>query len=181
MTESTSPPSGPPAPRRRIWMRVLLFASLALNLAVAGIVAGAMLKGVHDDQPERLSRELGLGPFLRALDDDKRQALREAAQARRGELAEGRQAWRAAFSETLDLLREETFDQERFESLVERQAEIAARGRALGQEELARQLAAMPVEARRAFADRLEQGLRFHGRFRNHGRREDGMAPERQP
>ncbi|WP_068112931.1 periplasmic heavy metal sensor [Tropicimonas marinistellae] len=177
MTENTPPPI---APRRRIWLRVLLFVSLAMNLAVVGIVAGAYLSRVDDkERPERIARELGLGPFLMALDADNREALYASAKARRGELVEGRAAWGTAFRETLTLIRQEPFDEARFLDLVERQAQIASRGRSIGQEELAVQLARMSPQERAAFADKLERGMRFAERFRDKRHGGVPLGPDR--
>ncbi|SNS48649.1 periplasmic heavy metal sensor [Tropicimonas sediminicola] len=185
MTETSPNPATPPkAPRSRVWLRVLLFVSLALNLAVAGVVLGTVLqvrKG-DDTRPDRITRELGLGPFLFALDDENRKALRDASRNRDKDLAAGRAEWRDALSESITLLRQEPFDRERFLFLVQRQAEIAARGRMIGQEELSLRLAAMSPEERNAFADRLERTMRF-GERSDKGRPGNGrhMDGDRQP
>ncbi|MFD0978313.1 periplasmic heavy metal sensor [Tropicimonas aquimaris] len=189
MTENSPTPATPQnAPRSRLWLRVLLFVSLALNLAVAGVVLGTVLqvRKVEDARPDRITRELGLGPFLFALDEENRKALRDASRNRDKDLAAGRAEWRDALRESILLLRQEPFDRERFLHLVQRQAEIAARGRMIGQEELTLRLAAMSPEERNAFADRLERTMRFGERSdkakpssaMGNGRHNDG---ERQP
>lgn len=173
MTEPRSAPgpasAGSPLPppgegrngRRGRWLRLALVVSLALNLAVAGIVGGALLGRTSEAPREaQLSRELGLGPFLGALDDHDRAELRAAAKARRGELRSGRAEWKQAFEESLQVLRSEPFDADRLRALVERQAQLAGAARGIGQDLLIAQLARMDQAERAAFADRIEQDLR---------------------
>ncbi|WP_116133476.1 periplasmic heavy metal sensor [Tropicimonas sp. IMCC34043] len=171
MTETGSAPVR--APRRGRWLRVLLFVSLALNLAVVGIVGGAILgRAVDGPGPVQVSKELGLGPFLTALDPAQRAALRSASWERRSEMRAGRAAWKQAFDETLQVLRTEPFDAARMQALVDLQADLAANARKVGQEVLIAQLTQMSPEERQAFADRLARDLHF-GR----GGRSDGKGP----
>ena len=161
------PPPGPvpeAAPRGR-GLRIALFVSLALNLAVVGVVAGTLLDGRdRRPPPERLVRELGLGPYLAALGESDRGAMHRGAQHRRHELRASRGALRAAFGETLEALRAEPLDLARLDALLSAQAAAANRGRALGQELLLARVAAMSPAERAAFADRLADRLHRHSR-----------------
>ncbi|MDX8351011.1 periplasmic heavy metal sensor [Cognatiyoonia sp. IB215182] len=65
-----------PSKPGRLW-RVILAISLALNLAIVGLVAGAAASGrLKDGPPPQI--ELGLGPLGRALAPDERRALRRS-------------------------------------------------------------------------------------------------------
>lgn len=68
-------PAAPPRPRR-LW-RVLLVVSLALNLAIAGLVVGALVRN-DGKPPTRSGAALSLGPIGSALSgSDRRAILRE--------------------------------------------------------------------------------------------------------
>ena len=65
----------------RLW-KIVLVVSLALNLAVAGLVIGAAIKGRFGDGPPR-SFDLGAGPISRALEpEERRQIMRDLRQDR---------------------------------------------------------------------------------------------------
>ena len=61
---------------RRLW-RIVLVCSLALNLAVAGVVIGAASSGRIGDGPPR-SFDLGVGPMARALMPQEQRQIRRA-------------------------------------------------------------------------------------------------------
>lgn len=175
----TPPTSGTPTrSSRRTWLRALLFVSLALNLAVIGIVGGTLLsRSERGDRPESMSRELGLGPFLSAMEPGDRQAMYQATRARAAELTAGRSEWRAAFDASLEILRSDPFDVEAMEQQIARQEEAAAGARRLGRDALLDRLSAMSLEARRDFADHLEESLR-RGRA-GHGEPRKGQGQHR--
>jgi len=86
-------PATSPKPRR-LW-KVVLVLSLALNLAVAGLVTGAVLSGKVGDRPPR-SFDFGIGPVAQSLSPRERRevgrVLRQAGVLRdvnpRGRIAE---------------------------------------------------------------------------------------------
>lgn len=161
MSDPTEPAAPKPA-RTRLWVRLLLFASLALNLLIIGAIGGAVFNNRQkgDDRPAQLVRELGLGPYLRALDATDRQALRKAAEARKGELRQSRVALRRHFAETIEVLEAEELDQARLSALFAAQAEAAGKGREIGQELLAARIAGMSMDERQALAASLKKALR---------------------
>lgn len=167
MTETTNPISPPPSaevppvqtgPR---WMKIALVVSVALNLAVAGLVLGAWLgDGPHKGMP----RDLSFGPFSEALSDADRRALRKDLMGRAGEFRSSREAARTEFAALLDALRADPFDPAAMTAALTaietRNAERLDLGRSL----IETRLIEMSAAERRAFADRLEQGLRRGGK-----------------
>ncbi len=162
MTDGPATSATPARPRWAIWLRILVFLSFALNLAVIGMAGGMALK-VHRGgvPPEQMVRELGLGPYLFAMDPEGRADLRREVLADRENLKASRQAWQEAFEETLDVLRADKFDSAKMESLIREQADLAAKSQSVGRQVLLDRLEAMTPQERSAYADRLESGLRF--------------------
>lgn len=157
MTEETPKAESPQPPRRRKGVRILLFVSLALNLVIIGVVGGAILNFSRgEDHPRMVSRELGLGPYLMALEPDQRKMLDEAAYSQKQQLRDGRVKWRKSYQETLSAIRAEPFDPERLRAAMAEQAELATRSREVGLDIMVRQIEMMPAAERAAFADRLE-------------------------
>lgn len=151
-------PSRADPPRTRGWVKVVLAISLALNLAIVGLAAGAMLRnggppGRDDD------RDFGLGPLADALSREDRRALRSAFLDRYADGLGGRAALRADFDALLAALRAEPFDpaalDAAFASIAARNADLLDRGRAV----VADYLKGMDAATRADFADRLETAL----------------------
>ena len=150
-------PNLPGRPVARGW-RIAFFASLALNLLILGVVGGALIKGPPHMRPDMV-RDLGFGPFTEALDEGDRAALRKAFKDRAPDLRTARHTMRADFAALLAALRADPFDPVALESALARQSVRSAERLALGQQLLRDRLAEMTVDARRAFADRLEASL----------------------
>ncbi|SIN82082.1 periplasmic heavy metal sensor [Vannielia litorea] len=158
------PPSPPTRPRR--WTRVVLVLSLAANLAVAGLVLGAWI--THDDKRgpdgprgdrDSFVRELGFGPYARAIPREGRDGFRSAIEARRDEMRGNREALRGSFEATLATLRTDPFDRAAISAQMQAQREAISDSQRIGHEILLDRLGAMTTEERKAFADRLERGL----------------------
>jgi uncharacterized membrane protein len=159
MTPMTDlPPNTETAGRAGRGLRWVLAVSVALNLAVVGLVAGAMLRegGPHG----RMVRDLDFGPFTEALTEGDREALRRAFMARMPEMRDMRAAMRADFAALLAALRAEPFDAAALQGAVANQAGRMQRRLEVGQQIMLERIAAMTVTDRRAFADRLEARLR---------------------
>jgi len=142
-------------------VKIALAASVALNLAVAGLAVGAFLR---DGPRGGMPRDMSFGPFSEALDAADRKAIRQSLMGRMGEFREQRQAAKAEFEALLAALRAEPFDPAAMQSAL---AAIEARNSErleLGRSLIETRLSEMSPEARRAFADRLEAGLRRGGR-----------------
>ena len=153
------------APRRR-WGRVVLFVSLALNLLVVGVVAGALLGGPRDRDRDPALRDLGFGPFVSALSRSDRAALRDGLRREAGALRENRAAMRAQFEDLLGLLRAEPYDHAAVRAHVEGQHARVSERMTLGRQLLLERIEAMEPAQRAAYADALDEALRRGPRSR---------------
>jgi len=160
-----SDPTGGPAPRptRGRGLKIALGLSLAFNLLILGLFAGALLAvGPHgrDGDDPRL-RALGLGPFALALSREDREAVtdrldRDALRAERRELGVGLVQLRAA-------LLAEPFDRAAAEAALGRSRQTTATIQGHGHAALVDQFETMSAEERRELAERLGRVLRRMG------------------
>ena len=152
---NAAPPAEPQASGSR-WLKPALIASVALNLAVAGLVLGTWL---GDGPRHGMPRDLSFGPFSEALSDQDRRALRKGLMERAGEFSTSREAARAEFETLLSALRADPFDPAAMTSALAaietRNAERLQLGRSL----IETRLIEMSAADRQAFADRLERGM----------------------
>lgn len=147
----------------RLW-RIVLVGSLALNLAVAGLVVGAAVSGRFGDRPPR-SFDFGLGPVALALDPAERRAI-GGAMRRDGALRAGDPRRNAAAM--VAALRAEPFDPDQLQDLMTAHNNQVATLQRKALAALMDQIIAMSPERRAAFADRLQQEL-SRGRDRRSG------------
>lgn len=155
-------PEPAPARARRVapgrGLKIALAISLALNLAVAGIVGGTLLGGLRPSPPPEV-RDLGFGPFGRALSPDDRAALRRAFLAEAPDMRGMRREMRADLADLLGALRAVPFDAAALRAAFDAQDARARERLDLGQRLLADRLIAMTDPERAAFADRLQDVL----------------------
>lgn len=157
MSESgLSAPPPVPAPSRR-GLKIALAVSVALNLAVVGVVAGAVLRG--GPMRDQMVRDIGFGPFAEALTDSDRKALRRAFFDRSPGLRDLRATMRQDMAGVLAALRAQPFDPAALRAALAAQAERLSGQMTLGQDLLAERIDAMAEAERLAFADRLESAL----------------------
>ena len=141
-----------PQKPKRIWKFVFAL-SLALNLAVVGIVAGAVISGRVGDGPPR-NIELGLGPMIRSLaPQERRDILRDLRQARvlrdldpRGRV-EG----------IVTTLKAEPFDEAALRAILSEQAARVGNLQATAQDAFVAVVLEMTPERRATFADQLRE------------------------
>ena len=171
MTQTLPPPPPSGAPRPRLGFRILLGASLALNLLVIGLIAGAAWrhgggpgKGWHHAPPGLQSYA---APYVRALPREARRDLHRGLRREVG--GAGRAERRALYAEMLAALRATPFDAAAVEAVLGTQRERVLALQAAGQARWLATVTAMTPEARARYADRLEEELR-----RRPGRRKDG-------
>lgn len=159
--QDTAPQTPPPArPPMRPWQRVLLVASLALNLAILGAAIGffAMNRGPDGRHgPPRVDR-MG-GPLTHALSHEDRRAIGRAIWKEYREGRPSRADQRAQYDAVIAALRAEPYAADVVERNLEDQLSLATERQRVGQRILLERLAAMSAEERTAFADRLQEGL----------------------
>jgi len=155
MTDSDKPVA---APMRRS-LRFLLIGSLALNLLVFGVLAGAMVAARGGGGPLR-GIDLALGPVVAALEETDRRAIRADLHNREALPRPSRRDREAAMENLVAVLRREPFEPAPLSSLLDSLRARAEAAQAAGQEALIARIVAMTPQARNAFADRLEAELR---------------------
>lgn len=170
--------------RPRRWMRIALFGSLAVNLAVVGLVVGAVVKGPpEDDKHFQMPPDTAV-PYARAFEGDEKRALRRALRGAYAGLRPDPAGPLQGYRDAIDVLRSEPFDAGALSEVLEGQNAQTEARRRLGQEALVSVLADLSPEARLAYAARLEAEIdalverwsrrRFDGEGRDGGRDRDG-------
>lgn len=143
-------------PKMTLGMRIVLFASLATNLAVAGVVAGLYLNrpDMERGAPPR-GRDF-VFPYTHALDEDQRRDLGRALRSRIEDKRDAPGDFLAGYRSAIETLRTEPFDQDAFAATLNRQGARAERRQKEGQEMLVEYVARLSPEEREAYARRLE-------------------------
>lgn len=167
--QPTVPTGGPP----NRGLKIALAVSVALNLAVAGLVGGIALHGGPGQHGRMMVRDMGFGPFDDALLPEDRDSLRASIQARSGDIRAARQLMQADGLAVLAALKAEPFDPAALGRALDAQADHLGERLEFGSVMIRDYLLALPAEARLAFADRLEQRMR---RGRDEGRGKDGRT-----
>jgi uncharacterized membrane protein len=159
MTDPVETPKKKTGTGMRPWLKVVLFASLALNLAVAGLVIGAAVNyGPRDGhRPPRV--DMMMGPYTHALSPKDRRAIGEQLRHEYRAERPSRAEIRAQFDKVLVALRAQPFDAATVEKLLKHQLEVGLERQAIGQRLLLQRLADMSEAERIEFAQRLEDGL----------------------
>lgn len=144
------------------WSRIVLVGSLALNLAVLGVVGGALLRwDAGMDRAKALqARDFGFGPFVGAFDTQERRALGRAFSRSAGDPQSARGQVREMFETMVKTLKTEPFDAAAFETLLLRQQKNFSDRQEIGARLVVDQIEAMSAEERMAYADRLVEVLR---------------------
>jgi uncharacterized membrane protein len=132
--------------------------SLALNLAILGMVGGAMVRGGMAGHTAMV-RDLGFGPFSEALRPEDRKALRQAFFERVPDFRQTRRQMRADTAALLEALRAEPFDAGAVSTALQNHQDHLSGQLNLGQELLADHLLSLTTPERLAFADRLQKVL----------------------
>jgi uncharacterized membrane protein len=163
------------APR---WMQVALLLSLAVNLVIVGLVAGAVWRfrpPPHHAANIVIPNLLGYASTLPA---QRRKALWDATAEERNQVRPYRREVRAAREETIKALTAEPFDRERFKAAQARQADTENRARKAVQDLYVKIADGLTPEERHAFP-----GWREHRRppGRNPLDEPDLQAGEPQP
>ena len=144
-----------PATAKRRWLLWALLASLAVNLATAGLVAGAILRG-----PPPSTIGPGLSHYARSLPEAYRRDLGATLRESRGDwigVRRSLQDQRAAFAAAVTA---EPFDPAAVEAALARQSEITDRLAARGADLLVAQISRMSPEERAAYAEAVLEDRR---------------------
>lgn len=152
-------------------IRILLVASLALNLAVVGLAAGWALRhagGGGGAHPSRL--DMAGGPLTRALSKEDRHAIGQKMRETWHKADDGRADLRDSYDALLADLRAVPFDPARVSARMRQHRERFAVRFEMGQEVLVGHLATMSDADRRAYADRLEDRIKAYRAARDHHR-----------
>ncbi len=144
----------PPSRRTRV-MRIVLVISLAINLAVAGLAVGVMLRG-HDGRPPR-DFDMSLGPVARALAPEDRAAIREALKSR-PDMVPLRRDRSADLANFIAALTSDPYDAAALREALAAPAHRAAQVQEIAALALADRVDTMTKEARSELAARLSQG-----------------------
>lgn len=162
--DSQMQPNSPPEPKKKSfrWSRVVLVASLALNLAVIGTVAGALLR--RDAGADRArtmqTRDFGFGPFVSALDIQDRRDVGRSFIRSAGDPRQARKDVEAMFEEMVAALKAEPFETDVFATLLLKQQSQFSQRQEMGAHIVVDQIAQMSVQDRAAYAARLEDMLK---------------------
>ncbi|MEO8242844.1 MAG: periplasmic heavy metal sensor [bacterium] len=166
MTDPIATPTVPPqpiaTPPSARGLKIALAVSVALNLAVAGVVGGIVLHGGPGGH-DMMVRDLGFGPYDAALLPQDRDTLRKAIQGRLGDLRSARQQLQTDGAAILAALRATPFDAGKLSEALNGQSQHLNDRMNLGSGMIRDFLIGLPQDARLAFADRLEAKMR-HGR-----------------
>ncbi len=152
-------PDEPRTRRAPMWMRVMLGVSLALNLAVIGIVVGAAARfgGPPPRGPAMMSYAM---PYVLALPRaDRRAVLNRVRQA---EVPGGstRKARRAQYAQMIEMLRLSPFDPDAVRGVLDQQSTAARTVQTLAQEGWLERVTAMSDAERAAYAEEVSKVLR---------------------
>lgn len=150
----------PPAKPPFRWARAVLFVSLALNLAVAGVVGGAALGRFGPDRHDFAARDVGFGLFSEALSKEDRKALRRAYGQANPDIRGERQKMRDDLQTVLTVLRADPFEVDTLRQALETGAARINQRHERGQSIVLDHLAKMTMPERAAVADRLEASLK---------------------
>lgn len=140
-------------------LKIALAVSVALNLAVAGLIGGMVLHGGPGGRGDAMVRDFGFGPFEEALQPEDRAALRETVRARMGDIRAARQQMQRDGIAILAALRAEPFDPAALTAALDTQSENISNRLTFGSDVMRDFVLGLTPEARTAFADRLEQHM----------------------
>lgn len=141
-------------PRRGVWLKLLLFVSLAFNLLIVGGAIGmlAFSSGRGPDGPPRV-RDHTLFPLVAMLPREDRAELGHAM----GPPDKERGDWRRDRSELIERLRSEPFDAQGFALQLSARREARNADAARLEDSLSRHIASMTSGERAAYADRIDR------------------------
>ena len=140
---------------RKLW-RVVLVLSLALNLAVVGLLAGFSLRSEVGGKPPQ-GFEVGLGPLGQALSREQRRAIGEELRNQPELRRQGRREAMRVMNRIVDILSAETVDQAALEAVLNSGSDRIADVQRAAVAALVAQVMEMSAQERLQFADRVAE------------------------
>ena len=156
----TQSPDTAPMTTKTKTLRWVLVASLALNLAVGGMMLGNVLRGGPDGRD--MMRDMGFGPYDAALRPQDRDTLRAALRHKSSDLKASRAVAGADLLQVFTSLRATPFDPAALGAAMTAQQDHLATRMQFGTDAMRDFLISLSPQERLGFADRLEERLR-HG------------------
>ena len=153
-------------PRTARWVKIALALSLAINLAIVGLIAGVVLRRDGDDGGPPELRSLGLGPFPLALSRGDRDELRGRIEGHSEPLREDRREIGRSLRAVQTALLADPFDRASAEAAFAQSRDRAASLQEFGHRALLDQIETMTAEERAELAERLGQMMRRFGSSR---------------
>lgn len=152
--------------RASLWLKLALGVSLAINLLIAGFIAGSLAR--HGGAGPVGARVPALGafgaPYMMALQRDDRRAVLRALRQDGGNDVPSRKERRVMFDEVLEQLRADPFVAGDLEASVRRQAAASIAVQQRLQAAWFRTVVDMTDEERGDYAARVERVLNRKGR-----------------
>ena len=139
------------------WKNWLLIASLALNLAIIGLVAGFALRGDHGKRPHKGMPNDIVRDLVRAVPETQRDALKQDLAAKRVEIGTFRETMLKGRMELVNVLEAPDFDITRVVAILDNHRVVLSRITAGGHQVIIRRIEDMTADERRAFARNLER------------------------
>lgn len=147
---------------RRLW-RVVFALSLALNVAVIGIVVGL---GVREQGRDKSPRgfDFSLGPIGRALEQDDRRAIGDMLRSDPTLRGNGRAQSREIVDNIVEVLRRTPFSEDELAGVIATANSRADRIQIAARAALVQRISDMTDAQRAAFADRISEKRRSSSR-----------------
>jgi len=150
MSEQTTP-QAKGTPR---WIKIALIVSLAVNLGIAGVIGGAVLRA-HDAMRNNIEAPEGVAMLARAMPAQHQRALRHDMRMRRGELRPDREELRSLRNRFVVALRAEPFDIDAVNGVFADQREMLSNMTAAGHDSVIEQIRKMSPQDREKYIRRL--------------------------
>lgn len=160
MTADTSPTPPEPAPRKP--QRKWLYASVALNLLLAGVLAGNAMVGLDDHRhpkhppPPMAVRDVGFA-FMRALPEERRKEISKKMKSQFGEARPLFEESIAARKEAFSLLEQENVTPEQLKAAFAKVQSVDAQAQTRAADFFARMVAELPAAERRAAVAKMRE------------------------
>ncbi|GAA6164802.1 hypothetical protein NBRC116590_25060 [Pelagimonas sp. KU-00592-HH] len=156
MTQDTQP-TPTEKPRMRRGMRIILIASLALNVIVVGLIIGAVVGHSRDD--DRRRPNISLPPHVRALDWDHRREIGKAIRKAYRADGLGARTERSQLEKMAAAIEASPFDRASLEAVQVELESVMSRRVGRARDIWLDHVESMTDRERAAYADRLRHSL----------------------